>query len=182
MVFSVLVFIQSKWIGRVLIVVDSILPFLSQLKIVVDVPFHDHLLFGAQPWNLSLGVNHQHLKRKVSHCLCQRCKFCLANCLSIIVNIPNRWHLWLRDWSLIAKFRGVWVVKKERKNKLHFKWGWSWAGVHACRPNSQKAEGEDHELKSSQSFKAKLSLGWGTQRTCGTAQWVQALDKSGDQL
>lgn len=48
-VLPVLVFIQGKGIGRVLIVVDTILPFLSQLKIIVDIPFHDHLLFGAQP-------------------------------------------------------------------------------------------------------------------------------------
>lgn len=49
MVFPVLVLIQGKGVGRVLIVIDAILPFLSQLKIIVDAPFHDHFLFGAQP-------------------------------------------------------------------------------------------------------------------------------------
>jgi hypothetical protein len=47
MVFPVLVLIQSKRIGGVLIVIDSILPFLTQLKIIVDISFHDHFLFGA---------------------------------------------------------------------------------------------------------------------------------------
>lgn len=69
MVFSVLVLIQSKWIGGVLIVVDTILPFLTQLKIIVDISFHDHFLFGAQPWNFSLRVNYQHLTKKKARLL-----------------------------------------------------------------------------------------------------------------
>lgn len=65
MVFPVLVLIQSKWIGGVLIVVDTVFPFLTQLKIIVDISFHDHFLFGAQTRNFSLRVNYQHLTKKI---------------------------------------------------------------------------------------------------------------------
>ena len=89
MVFSVLMLIQRKWIGGVLIVVDTILPLLTQLKIIVDVSLHDHFLFGAQPWNFSLRVNYYYLAKKIKRdfIICVKCIINLINCLSIVFNL-----------------------------------------------------------------------------------------------
>lgn len=88
MVFSVLVLIQSKWIGGVLIVVDTILPFLTQFKIIVDISFHDHFLFGAQPWNFSLRVNYQYLTKKIKRLdYSHQIYIYLSNCLAINYNL-----------------------------------------------------------------------------------------------
>ena len=104
MIFSMLMLIQSKWIGGVLIVVDAILPLLTQLKIIVDVSLHDHLLFGAQPWNFSLRVNYQYLAKKIkkdSIFFCQMHKsdqLCF-NSFQFIIQSKLKYILWLHFWS-----------------------------------------------------------------------------------
>lgn len=41
--------------------VDTVLPFLTQLKIIVDVSFHHNLFLGIQSGDFPLGIYHKHL-------------------------------------------------------------------------------------------------------------------------
>lgn len=61
MVLPVLVLVQSKGIGGILIVINTVLPLLPQFEIVVDVSFNHNVLLGVHSRDFALRVDHQNL-------------------------------------------------------------------------------------------------------------------------